>query len=80
MKLPRRTVGFTPTRKTFPVGCNGEFRDVLFDTLLKTLRRAANVQTITVAHKQVNKIATMMGRQRVVLRRWQELSGCKNNT
>ena len=53
---------------------------MLFDTLLKTLRRATNVLTITVAHEQVNKIAAMMGRQHVFFRRWQELSGCKNNT
>ena len=53
---------------------------MLFDTLLKTLRRATNVPTITVAHKEVNKIATVIGRQHVFLRRGQELSGCKNNT
>ena len=53
---------------------------MLFDTLLKTLRSATNVPTITVAHKYVNKIAAMMRRQHVFLRRWQELSGCKNNT
>ena len=50
MKLPR-TVGFTPARKAFSAGRDGEFRNGLLDTLLKTLRRATNVPTITVAHK-----------------------------
>ena len=37
MKLPRRVVGFTPTRKAFPAGWNGEFRDVLFGNFMSLL-------------------------------------------
>ena len=80
MKLTGMTAGFTSARKAFPAGSDGEFRDVLFDTLLKTLRRATTVPTITVAHKKVNEIASLMGRQHIFLRSWQELSGCENNT
>ena len=81
MELTRTTIGFTTARKAFSVGGDGsEFRNVLHNTLLETLRRTANALTITVAHILVNKIATLMGRQHVFFGRWQELSGCENNT
>ena len=81
MELPRATVGFAMARKFFSAGGDGsEFKDVLLITLLETLRRAANVPTITVGHKLVNKITALMGRQHVFFGRWQELSGCGNNT
>jgi len=38
------------------------FRDVLFDSLFKALRRATNVPTVTVAHKLVDYVVLMMGR------------------
>ena len=81
LQLPRATVGFATARKAYSAGGDdSEFRNVLLNTLLETLRQAANVPTITVTHQLVNKIVALMGRQHVFFDRWQELSGCENNT
>ena len=53
---------------------------MLFNSLFQALRRAANVPTVAVAHKLINYVAVMMGRQHVFLGSWKELSSCKNNT
>ena len=71
MELRRSTVGFATAKKAFSAGGDdSEYRDVLLNTLMETLRRAANVPTITVAHKFVNKIAALMRRQHVFFGRW----------
>ena len=44
MKLTRVTAGFPSARKAFPAGSDGEFRDALLDTLLKTYRHHSGTQ------------------------------------
>ena len=48
---PERPLVFQRRRRLSSAGGDGsEFRDMLLNTVLETLRRAANVPTITVVH------------------------------